>query len=94
MLTKKTEVQIEGCQFVIHELTRGQMTKYIDRFDGPDAMQAQEEMIGECVHMDGKPIGLEMFQSMGMSASMKLQEAVMQVHGVAAPSPEDLEGNV
>lgn len=87
MLRKETTIEIDGVEFVIKELSRGQMGQFIDRFGGEETMQAQNDMIGECVYLDGEPLA-DKFTELGMSASMQLQDAVMDVHGLAQQAEE------
>lgn len=82
-MRKQKEVEIDGEQFVVHELKVSDMLQIMPRLTKEDqAAEATLDLMKLCVYQDGGPLGDEIGE-LGLSAYMKLSEYVLEINGLA-----------
>ena len=89
MKTLEKEVEINGQNFTIRELSIGEMMPILPRLEKhEEAQEAQIEMMQKCVLQDGQLLG-DRVSELGISTYLKLAEALMEMLGMGKGEGKD-----
>jgi hypothetical protein len=83
MKLKSKEVVINDERYEVREMAVGVILPMLPRMQDAETQQeAQLDLLKQCVHFDGNPLGDEI-DCIGISTYLALAEAVMEVNGLS-----------
>lgn len=80
MLNEK-KVKIGNVDYVVRELTIGQMMPLMEKLSGDESSKAQLEMVSLAVCVNGEALG-DSVDALGFKAYIELSKHVMEVNGM------------
>lgn len=81
-MRKEKKVKVNGAEYVVREISIGEMMPLLPRLSGDEANEAQLDIVKKCVYVNGHPIG-DAASELGLSEYLELAGTVMAVNGLA-----------